>query len=182
MAEQPPGRRAPARVRGTTATTCSSAVEARTHCAPGLATTRRGGLFEGRDSVYRVRLLVEVDFARGACRVSGDFFRGEPTTQHVGWFLVPAPRIVTLADEIEIVGRGRFTFAAPAPLVAVHLPRRAQGGRPDEASLRFLSPDCGGGAEYRCTAYMADEVAPGRSAGGARKVVSLPARRPLARR
>ena len=151
-------------------------------CTDTVAPSRRGGLYEGRDSVYRVRLFVEIDFARGTRRVSGDFFRGEPTAQHVGWFHLPAPRIETTAGEIEIKGFGRFTFAALAPVVVLRLARSARPGQPDRVSLSFLHPDLACGAHYLCAANAAPDSGPTGAGVDGHRVVALADRQQRRRR
>jgi len=109
------------------------------------------GSYAGLGDDYRVEVMLDIDTLRSHALLTIDFYAldGEVGT-HIGAGLLRSSTIVNHRDHSLIRGVGRFTFAAAAPLMEVHIERRTVLQRRAPMNLRFLSMSLGPGAAYCC--------------------------------
>lgn len=109
------------------------------------------GRYAGMLGQFTVELRVDVDRARSMKRISGDFYQTVGKTQsYYGSFIVDAPAVTVSPLEIVAKGKGRFTFAAGAPVVQVTIPRVLIVQPQAPASLQFFTVTNTPGANYHC--------------------------------
>lgn len=109
------------------------------------------GRYAGMLGQFTVELRVDLDRARSMKRISGDFYQTIGKTQsYYGSFIVDAPAVTVSPLEIVARGKGRFTFAAGAPVVQVTIPRVLIVQPQAPASLQFLTVTNIPGANYHC--------------------------------
>ncbi len=109
------------------------------------------GSYAGLGDDYRIEIMLDIDTLRAYALLTVDFYAldGEVGT-HIGAGLLRSSTIVNHRDHTLIRGVGRFTFAAAAPLMEVHIERRNVLQRRAPLRMRFLSMSLRPGAAYTC--------------------------------
>lgn len=125
----------------------------------GLVMTRRplilvrpvSGRYRGTRGSFQLEVRVDVDGSRPLMRFSGDFFQvSGGTTKYYGSFQVNAPTITKTKSQIKLEGIGSFTWATPAKLVRVTIPRVKSPWPLQPASVTFITPPSTPGLTYLC--------------------------------
>ncbi len=100
---------------------------------------------------YQLELRVDVDGAHPLRKLSADFFSmSGATLSYFGSFVVDSPVITTSSTTLVVRGKGRFTFAAGAPVVQVSIPLRTIFQPAAPATLQFFTTSGAPGASYVC--------------------------------
>ncbi len=109
------------------------------------------GSYAGVGDDYRVEVMLDIDTLRSYALLTVDFYAldGEVGT-HIGAGLLRSSTIVNHRDHTVIRGVGRFTFAAAAPLMEVHIERRHVLERRAPMNMRFLTMSLAPGGAYTC--------------------------------
>ncbi|MGX4642969.1 hypothetical protein [Massilia sp. SYSU DXS3249] len=109
------------------------------------------GCYGGALGAFQIELRVDVDRVRAMKRISGDFYQTlGKTVSYVGSFIVDSPVITASPTQIVAKGKGRFTFAAGAPVVQVTIPRVSLFQPQAPATLQFFTVSNTPGASYHC--------------------------------
>lgn len=139
------------------------------------------GSYAGVGDDYRVEVMLDIDTLRSYALLTVDFYALDGAVgTHIGAGLLRSSTIVNHSDHSLLRGVGRFTFAAAAPLMEVHIERRNVLQPRAPLSLRFLSMALVPGAIYSCE-YRSHLHLAGSSDSGQLATV-LPFERPFSNR
>ncbi len=130
------------------------------------------GTYAGLGDDYRVEVMLEIDTRQDHALLTVDFYaRDGGVGTHIGAAVLRSSTIVNHADHTVIRGVARFTFAAAAPLMEVHIERRHVLQRRAPLRLRFLAMALVPGALYICEYRSHGHLAGGHVAGAMDTVV-----------
>lgn len=109
------------------------------------------GTYAGLGDDYRVEVRLDLDIGHVDAMLTVEFYaRDGGVGTHIGAAELRSSSIVDLSDHILIRGVARFTFAAAAPLMEVHIERRNVLQRRSPLRLQFLAMPLLPGALYIC--------------------------------
>ncbi len=124
------------------------------------------GTYAGLGDDYRVEVRLNIDAPHGHALLMVDFYaRDGGVGTHIGAAVLRSSSIVDDNDHTVIRGIARFTFAAAAPLMEVHIERRNVLQRRAPLRLRFLAMALVPGALYICEYRSTTHLVGGRDAG-----------------
>ncbi len=132
------------------------------------------GTYAGLGDNYRVEVRLDIDTLHRHALLTVDFYaRDGGVGTHIGTAVLRSSTIVNHADHTVIRGVARFTFAAAAPLMEVHIERRHVLQRRAPLRLHFLAMALVPGALYLCEYRSHTHLAGSHDAGAMDTVVPL---------